>query len=305
VPQGSILGPLLFLCYVNDMPISVKCKLLLYADDSALIVSGSDPRAIASLLSKELESCRQWLMDNKLSLHLGKTESILFGPKKKLNKVESFEVKCGNETIKHVKSVKYLGLQIDNDLSGISIVNEIIKKANSRLKFLYRCREMLNFESRKTLCSALIQCQFDYSCSSWYPGIGKGLQDKLQVMQNKIIRFILNLDNRAHIGNRELAKTGFLKVPERVKQLKLGHVIKIKNKTSPYYMSANFQSLNENENRIVTRSKVSNFFKPRVCTNTFVYSAINDWNNLPSEIKEIKNENTFKDKLRKYLFSEA
>ncbi|CAL4126167.1 unnamed protein product, partial [Meganyctiphanes norvegica] len=81
VPQGSILGPLLFLCYVNDMPMSVKCKLLLYADDSALIVSGSDPRAIASLLSKELESCRQWLMDNKLSLHLGKTESILFGPK--------------------------------------------------------------------------------------------------------------------------------------------------------------------------------------------------------------------------------
>ncbi|CAL4065468.1 unnamed protein product [Meganyctiphanes norvegica] len=172
VPQGSILGPLLFLCYVNDMPISVKCKLLLYADDSALIVSGSDPQAIASLLSKELESCRIWLMDNKLSLHLGKTESILFGPKKKLNKVESFEVKCGNETIKHVKSVKYLGLQIDNDLSGKSIVNEIIKKANSRLKFLYRCREMLNFESRKTLCSALIQCHFDYSCSSWYPGIG-------------------------------------------------------------------------------------------------------------------------------------
>ncbi|CAL4163592.1 unnamed protein product, partial [Meganyctiphanes norvegica] len=165
VPQGSILGPLLFLCYVNDMPISVKCKLLLYANDSALIVSGSDPWAIASLLSKELESCRQWLMDNKLSLHLGKTESILFGPKKKLNKVESFEAKCGNETIKHVKSVKYLGLQIDNDLSGKSIVNKIIKKANSRLNFLYRCIEMLNFESRKTFCSALIQCQFDYSCS--------------------------------------------------------------------------------------------------------------------------------------------
>ncbi|CAL4087781.1 unnamed protein product [Meganyctiphanes norvegica] len=124
-------------------------------------------------------------------------------------------------------------------------------------------------------------------------------------MQNKIIRFMLNLDNRSHIGNKELAKTGFLKVPGRVKQLKLGHVIKIKNNTSPYYLSANFQNLNESKDRIVTRSKVSNFYKPRVCTNTFVYSAINDWNNLSSKIKEIKNENTFKDKLRKYLFSEA
>ena len=58
VPQGSIHGPLLFLCYVNDMPISLKCKLLLYADDSALIISGFDPKKIADDSSRELESCR-------------------------------------------------------------------------------------------------------------------------------------------------------------------------------------------------------------------------------------------------------
>ena len=82
VPQGSILGPLLFLCYVNDMPVSVQCKLLLYADDSALLVEGKDPNLIAETLSNELNSCRHWLIDNKLSLHLGKTEAILFGSKK-------------------------------------------------------------------------------------------------------------------------------------------------------------------------------------------------------------------------------
>ena len=290
VPQGSILGPLLFLCYVNDMPISVKCKLLLYADDSALIVSGSDPQEIADMLSKELESCRKWLMDNKLSLHLGKTESILFGSKRKFKNVESFEVRCGEEIIKHVNSVKYLGVQIDDDLSGTSIVKETIKKANTRLKFLYRHKNMLNFECRKTLCSALIQCHFDYSCSSWYPGINKGLKDKLQVTQNKVIRFILNLDNRAHIGNEELIKAGFLNVTDRVKQLKLGHVFKIKSKTSPYYLSTNFQRLNENENRIVTRATANNFFKPRICTNTFAYSDICKWNELLNNIKDIKDE---------------
>ena len=305
VPQGSILGPLLFLCYVNDMPISVRCKLLLYADDSALIVSGSDPQSIADKLSEELESCRKWLMDNKLSLHLGKTESILFGSKKKLRKVESFEVRCGEEIIKHVKSVKYLGVQIDDDLSGSSIVKETIKKANTRLKFLYRNRNMLNFECRKTLCSALIQCHFDYSCSSWYPGINKGLKDKLQTTQNKMIRFILNLDNRAHIGNKERVKAGFLNVTDRVKQLKLGHVFKIKSKTSPYYLSTNFQRLNENENRIVTRATANNFFKPRICNNTFAYSAISDWNDLPSNIKDIKGEKNFKDRLKKCILEEA
>ncbi|CAL4126382.1 unnamed protein product, partial [Meganyctiphanes norvegica] len=178
VPQGSILGPLLFLCYVNDMPMSVKCKLLLYADDSALIISGSDPKVIAENLSKELESCRQWLIDNKLSLHLGKTEAIIFGSKRKLSKIKSFEVKSGDVVINNVNKVKYLGLQIDNTLAGENIVMSIVKKVNSRLKFLYRYSDRLNFAARKTLCTALIQCHFDYSCSSWYPSLGKTLKKK-------------------------------------------------------------------------------------------------------------------------------
>ena len=79
VPQGSILGPLLFLIYVNDMSAAVKCQLLLYADDSALMVSGKDVAEIEAALSGELEEIQDWLVNNKLSLHLGKTESILFG----------------------------------------------------------------------------------------------------------------------------------------------------------------------------------------------------------------------------------
>ena len=86
VPQGSILGPLLFLIYINDMPISVTCRLLLYADDSALLVRGENASVIASMLSENVSSCRNWLVDNKLSLHLGKTEAILLGTKKKTKK---------------------------------------------------------------------------------------------------------------------------------------------------------------------------------------------------------------------------
>ena len=84
VPQGSILGPMLFLIYVNDLPSAVKCKVLLYADDTALLVSGKSVLEIERSLASELQSVRNWLIDNKLSLHLGKTESILFGTKRKL-----------------------------------------------------------------------------------------------------------------------------------------------------------------------------------------------------------------------------
>jgi len=68
-PQVSILGPLIFLIYVNDMPAATNSKLLLYADDSAILVSGKDVGQIQITLSKELESIREWLIDNKLSLH--------------------------------------------------------------------------------------------------------------------------------------------------------------------------------------------------------------------------------------------
>ena len=73
------MGPRIFLIYVNDRSAATNSKLLLYADDSAILVSGKDVGQIQITLSKELASIREWLIDNKLSLHLGKTESILFG----------------------------------------------------------------------------------------------------------------------------------------------------------------------------------------------------------------------------------
>ena len=69
-------------------------------------------------------------------------------------------------------------------------------------------------------------------------------------MQNKVIRFISDLDSRFHIGNQELAKAGYLSVPDRIRHLNLGHVLKIRNGTIHYYKTAHFQLLKENENRI-------------------------------------------------------
>ena len=154
---------------------------------------------------------------------------------------------------------------------------------------------MLNFSARKTLSSALIQCHFDYACSSWYPGINKNLKDKLQIAQNKMIRIILNLSSRSHIGQKELVKAGFLNVSKRVTQLRLGHVFKINDKTSPQYLSKHFHRLNEDVERMTTRGNAHNFHIPRISTNIFAYIALKDWNNLRSSVKEIKSEISFKE----------
>ena len=98
--------------------VSADCKFILYADDSAILFSHKDPEVISQKLSEVIESWSNWLVGNKLSLHLlGKTECVLFGPRRKLNNIKSFNVKCKENVIKSQDSVRYLGLYIDKFMS--------------------------------------------------------------------------------------------------------------------------------------------------------------------------------------------
>ena len=133
VPKGLILGPLLFLMFVSDMLAAVQCKLLLYADDSALLVPGKDTREMEGALSKELESACEWLTDNKLSIHLEKNESILFGTRKRRARVEHLKISCGQAQIAGKDSVRYLGVDLDKHLSGEQIATKIIARCAGKI----------------------------------------------------------------------------------------------------------------------------------------------------------------------------
>ena len=193
VPQGSLLGPLLYLCYSNDMVCSVRNRLLLYADDSVILVSNKDHRIVSQELSSDLQTCNQWLVDNQLSLHVGKTECILFGSHIRLKRVSDFHIKYNDQTINPQDSINYLGVSIDQHVSGDNMVDNLVRKAIGRLKFLYRHSGYLNQTLRRNLCSALIQCHLDYCCAAWFSGISTKARHKLQITQNKTVRFILNL----------------------------------------------------------------------------------------------------------------
>ena len=88
----------------------MKCKLLLYADDSALLASSSDVSEIEDVLSREWESLSEWLVENRLSLHIGKTESILFGSNKRLAKRSELHITCNGNNIESGAKVTYLGV---------------------------------------------------------------------------------------------------------------------------------------------------------------------------------------------------
>ena len=201
VPQGSALGPLLFLIYVNDMSIAVKCNLFLYADDTCLAFQGKNVKDIQKQLNEDLAHICDWFVGNKLSIHFGedKTKSILFASKSKIKKLQKLEIIFNNIRIKQRSRVTYLGCILEETMSGESMAHKVISKVNARLKFLHWKNKYLTPNLRRLLCNTLIQPHFDYACSAWYPNLSKKLKNRIQTSQNKCIRFCLQLDKMSHI----------------------------------------------------------------------------------------------------------
>ena len=193
VPQGSILGRLLFLLYINDMLQAVDWDLFLYADETYLLFQHKDLERIKEELTKNFSNICDWFVDNKLSIYFGedKTRSILFSTKNRKRKIGTLDIHYGDVKIKQHSKVTYLGCELDESLSGEDIAFKVINKINSRLKLLNRKNRYLRPYLERLLCNALIQPHFDYACSACYPNLNKKLKSKLQTIQNGCIRYCL------------------------------------------------------------------------------------------------------------------
>ena len=156
------------------------------------------------------------------------------------------------------------------------------------------------------LTSALIQCHFDYASAIWYSGLSKNLKTKLQIVQNKLIRFILALPARAHVGYEEFSKARMFPVHKRVDQLKMNHMFNIIQGISPAYLREDIL-LSDNSNH-QTRSVTSPSCQiPRVNSSglkSFFFTAIKCWNSLPSCVRNINPKQPFKSMLKKTIWDQ-
>ena len=196
VPQGSILGPILFLIYINDI-VNVSNLLfpILFADDSNVFHAGKDPNEMINVMNIELNKLSIWLKANKLSLNVKKTHFMFFSPPRK--KAEfSNRLTIQGENINQVHETKFLGVMVDDKLSWASHINYISKKVSKGIGILYKARKYLPKSCLVTLYYSFIYPYLNYCLEVW----GKATENiisKIKILQKRALRIISNKPWRA------------------------------------------------------------------------------------------------------------
>ena len=284
------------------MSVSLGCHLSLYADDSTLIASGDNAGELGEYLSGQLASCKSWMIDNRLSLHLGKTECILIGTNRRLRDAGEFRVTCDGLEVKKVEKVRYLGVMLDQHLNGQAQASCVIKKVASRLGFLYRGSSFLDRKTRGLLCNALVQPCLDYCLVSWYLKLTVAFRNRLDVLQRKMARYVLGIGPRAHIGPGTLRELGWLSILDRVRYFALLHVYRVRKGCGPSYLRKGFVMIADIHNHKTRASSTGYHISGDDVDGSFGLFGKKEWNALPDRLKNLENINIFKDHLKKYFF---
>ena len=167
VPQGSILGPLLFILYINDLPNASKLtQPLLFADDTSIFYSHSDSSCLQSVLNEELQNFDVWLKGNNLSVNIKKTIYIVFkSTQKKLD--YNFSLSFGNQSLKQSNVVKFLGVYLDEHLTRKHHISFVCKQIAKSIGILFWSRFYLSVKTKLTLYYTLIYPYITYCNCTW------------------------------------------------------------------------------------------------------------------------------------------
>lgn len=290
LPQGSILGPICFLIYINDLPnLSNICNFTLFADDTTVSLANNNLNSLLENLNYDLDKIVNWSNSNRLSINASKTEAIIFTTRP-ISSDPCLEL--NNELISFKNHTRFLGVFLDSKMRFDSHVSHVLSKLSKNAGILFKIRDCLPMEARLKFYYSFMYPYLVYNVLSWGSASDSVLYP-LIIQQKRIVRTICNSERTDHSSP----------LFYRLKLLKLKDIFKYELCLHMYDNLSNEIYSNHN---VPTRN--SNLLRPTFQRLTVTQRAVSfqgptAWNSLPAEIKNLSSKNVFKNKLKTFLLS--
>jgi hypothetical protein len=300
IPQGTVIGPVLFILYVDDMlKLDMNGEIISYADDTVVIVSKPTWSELNLAANGDVALLKRWFERSLLSLNTEKTNYILFSLKTLTNDSHSINIKicdaecgeaaCGCTRLRRVESVKYLGIHIEGNMKWRKQIENTVKRIRKTIYILIRLREIVDLKTVRTVYFALVQSLLQYGIIGW-GGTYKTNLEPLAVAQRLIIKIILK--KPSDFATLELFKLfpvmniGMLFAYCGLKQIK-------KELAKNMYEISGRPRTQGN----IVRAKL----KTSAAQHHYAFTCVKTYNSLPPDIKSERDRCTFGNKVKKYL----
>ena len=303
-PQGSCLGPLIFLIFCNDLQLHLDHMMCFqFADDTTFLYGHRNKHYMRYCIESDLENLQDWFNANKLTLNLKKTVYMLFRAKK--GDDLEFELKLNGETIPRVTSTKFLGTWIDDQLSWKEHLSKLCTRLNVKLGLLYKIKNLLTTHSKKLLYYAQFHSILSYAMIVWGPMVDTYSLNKLQKLQNKAVSTLfpkLSTDI-CYSKSKILRVRGLIKLEE----YKLGYKLCHNRLPRPLHeclLTDHCEKSTEKQHGYNTRHKSTPNLpqtKTRKYRNSLLFSTIQSYMHLPLDCKGCKTLTLFVRKCKTML----
>ena len=311
VPQGSVLGPILFLLYAADLLLLVRRHHLTphaFADDVQIYGTCRPPEAgaLADRMTTCVNDVASWMASNRLQVNPQKTEVLWCCSARRRYQTPAFPVRIGTTSIGPVASVRNLGAHMDVDLSFRTHVNAVVKSCFAALRRIRSVRRSLSRHALLTLIRSLVVSKVDY-CNALLVGVSGHLLSQLQSVFNAAARIYFSARRSDHVTPL-LRDLHWLRVPQRIQFRLCVLVYRCLDGTAPSYLAETLHRVADVPSRGRLRSaSTSQLLVPRTRRATigdraFPVAAARYWNSLPSDVRDAPTLSAFRQRLKTYLF---